>query len=350
MKKVLGILAMLSLVAGCAPAAQPQKDTLTVFFVPSRDNATLVRGISFLPAVLKAELSELGYDFKSVNVFVGTSYEAVGEALDAGTADIGLIPGGTYAIYSAGGNLDVALTATRAGLSKDSPNAKDWNDGKPTTGNPADQVTYYRSIGIAGVSPKGRELAAKINGGGQITWDDLQTVKIGVQGPTSSAGRIYPSVKFVELYNKRLSDLPAANIIQLANYGAAAAALASGQVDIAFGYADLRRDYSNQWTAEYGRTKSIWEETDVVFVTPGIYNDTVTVSKVTVDAALKAAIQQAFKNLVVNETALVGVAATETMFLKVKDIFKVYSHEGYKNALDADYANERKAQDILAGR
>ena len=357
MKKVLGAIALLSLIVGCAPTASsssvveaPVKETLSVFFVPSRDNATLVRGISFLPKVLKAELAELGYNFKSVSVYVGTSYEAVGEALDAGTADVGLIPGGTYAVYSEGGNLDVALTATRAGLSKDSDNPKDWNNGIATTGDSTNQVTYYRSLGIAGTSAKGRELAAKVNAGQQITWEDLQTVKIGVQGATSSAGRIYPTVKFMELYNKKLSDLPTANIIPLSGYGAAAAAIANGTVDIAFGYADFRRDYATQWTTDYGRTKTIWEETDVVFVTPGIYNDTVTVSKVTVDAALKTAIQTAFKNLVKDETALTGVSATETMFLKVKDIFKVYSHEGYKDAKDSDYDNERKAQDILAGR
>jgi phosphonate transport system substrate-binding protein len=352
MKKVLGILAMLSLVVGCAPAEQEvvTKETLSVFFVPSRDNATLVRGISFLPNLLKAELNAQGYEFKSVQVFVGTSYEAVGEALDAGTADVGLIPGGTYAVYSVDGNLDVALTATRAGLSKDSDNPKDWNDGQPTTGNPLEQVTYYRSLGLTSTSAKGKELAAKINNGQQITWEDLQTVKIGVQGVTSSAGRIYPTVKFLELYDKKISDLPTANVIQLAGYGGAAAALANGQVDIAFGYADFRRDYATQWTTDYGRTASIWDETAVAFVTPGIYNDTVTVSKVTVDAALKAAIQNAFIKLVSDETALTGVAANETMFLKVKDIFKVYSHEGYKVAQDSDYDNERTAQDILAGR
>jgi phosphonate transport system substrate-binding protein len=349
------MLMSLLVVAGCAPAetsssVAPVKETLTVVFVPSRDNATLVRGISFLPAVLKTELSKQGYNFKSILVYAATSYEAVGEALDAGTADVGLIPGGTYAVYSTGGNLDVALTATRGGLSKDSDNPKDWNDGLPTTGDPTNQVTYYRSLGIAGVSPKGRELAAKVNAGGTITWEDLQTVKIGVQGPTSSAGRIYPTVKFLELYDKSLSDLPSANIIPLAGYGAAAAALASGQVDVAFGYADFRRDYVTQWTSSYGRTNSVWDETDVVFVTPGIYNDTVTVSKVTVDAALKTALQTAFKNLVVNTTPLTGVAATETMFLVTKDIFKVYSHEGYKDAKDSDYENERTAQKILSGK
>jgi phosphonate transport system substrate-binding protein len=348
MKKIFFPLSAAAFIALTACGGTPLKTNLSVFFVPSRDNATLVRGISYLPAVLKAELAELGYDFETVGAFVGTSYEAVGEALDAGTADIGLIPGGTYAVYADGENMDVALTATRAGLNKDSENPKDWNNGQPTLGNPNTQVTYYRSIGVAGTSAKGRELAAKINAGNQITWADLQTVKVGVQSATSSAGRVYPTLEFMELYDKKLSDLPTANVIQVSGYGGAAAALASGQVDIAFGYADFRRDYATQWTGDYGRTQSIWAETDVVFVTDGIYNDTVTVSKRTVDDELQAAIAQAFINLVKDTTPLVGIPTSETTFLKVKDIFSVYSHEGYAVADDSDYDGARAANALIS--
>ena len=171
-KKVTLFILTFVMIIGLASCAdsEPAKTNLSVFFVPSRDNATLVQGISYLPELLKAEMAELGYDFETVSVYVGTSYEAVGEALDAGTADIGFIPGGTYAVYADGENMDVALTATRGGLSKDSESAKDWNDGVATTSDPTAQVTYYRSIGIVGQTDKGRALAATINGGGDITW------------------------------------------------------------------------------------------------------------------------------------------------------------------------------------
>ncbi len=345
MKKIFFPISAAAVIALSACGGTPLKTNLSVFFVPSRDNATLVKGITFLPSVLKAELAELGFEFETVGAFVGTSYEAVGEALDAGTADVGLIPGGTYAIYKDGDNMDVALTATRGGLDKDSDNPQDWNDGEPTVGDSSNQVTYYRSIGVAGTSVKGRALAAIINAGNQITWDDLQDAKIGVQSATSSAGRIYPTLEFMELYNKKLTDLPSSNVIQVSGYGGAAAALASGQVDIAFGYADFRRDYATQWTGDYGRTESIWDETDVVFVTEGIYNDTVTVSKRTVDNDLQAAIEQAFINLVQDTTDLPGDDAT---FAVVKDIFTVYSHEGYALADDADYDGARAANALIA--
>jgi len=350
-KLTLFVLALVTIVglAAC-DNAEVKKTDLSVFFVPSRDNATLVQGISYLPGILKAELAELGFEFETVSVYVGTSYEAVGQALDAGTADIGFIPGGTYAVYANGKNMDVALTATRGGLNKDSASPKDWNNGQPTTSD-ANQVTYYRSLGIAGTSAKGRELANKINNNQPITWADLQSVKIGVQSVTSSAGRVYPSLLFAELYDgKTLADLPAANVILVSGYGGAAAALASGQVDIAFGYADFRRDYAANWISSeaggYNRPNSIWAETDVVFVTEKIYNDTITVSKKTVNAALQAAIEQAFINLVSDSTALTSPSG---MFAMVKDIFKVYSHEGYQRADDADYDGARAANDLING-
>jgi len=348
MKKIFLLLVLLvgavTLAACGGETETPEKTTLSVFFVPSRDNATLVQGITFLPELLEAELKKLGYDLK-VSVFVGTSYEAVGEALDAGTADIGFIPGGTYAVYSDGVNMVPALTATRGGLSKDSADPKDWNDGLATTGDPTNQVGYYRSIGIVGQTAKGRELAAIINSGGKITWEQMQSVKVGVQSATSSAGRVYPSLLFAELFNgKTLADLPSENVIPVPGYGGAASALAAGTIDLAFGYADFRRDYTTQWVGDYGRTESIWAETDVVFVTDGIYNDTITVSKATVDDALQTAISTAFINLVKDQTALAKPAG---MFQTIADIFKVYSHEGYLIAKDSDYDGARAANDFL---
>ena len=93
-----------------------------------------------LSDLLKNELAGLGYDVDSVNISVGTTYEAVGEALSAGTADVGFIPGGTYVLYDDG--CDVILTATRDGLNKDSDNPADWNDGQPTEASDKQAVSY----------------------------------------------------------------------------------------------------------------------------------------------------------------------------------------------------------------
>ena len=51
-------------------------------------------------------------------------------------------------------------------------------------------TTYYRSIILAGPSTKGQELAAKVNAGQKLTWDDLNGATWAVMG-ASSASRLY---------------------------------------------------------------------------------------------------------------------------------------------------------------
>ena len=180
MKKIfallLAVVMTLGLLAGCGtaaetpdteapateapaaeePAAEPTAkkiDTLKVAFVPSREPQEIITVTEPLKEMLKNELATLGYEVGEVEITVGTTYEAVGEGLEAGTIDVGLIPGGTYVLYDDGA--EVILTATRDGLSKDSDNAKDWNDGQPTEASDR-QAVSYRALFIAGPSEKGK--------------------------------------------------------------------------------------------------------------------------------------------------------------------------------------------------
>ena len=182
MKKIfallLAVVMTLGLLAGCGtaaetpdteapateapaaeePAAEPTAkkiDTLKVAFVPSREPQEIITVTEPLKEMLKNELAALGYEVGEVEITVGTTYEAVGEGLEAGTIDVGLIPGGTYVLYDDGA--EVILTATRDGLSKDSDNAKDWNDGQPTEASDR-QAVSYRALFIAGPSEKGKAL------------------------------------------------------------------------------------------------------------------------------------------------------------------------------------------------
>ena len=169
------LLAMLMTLTACGgnkkeeAKAEGEKnaiETLKIQFVPSREPEEIVTQTEPLKEILKAKLAEKGYDVKNIDITVGTNYEATGEALSAGSVDVGFIPGGTYAIYDDGA--EVILTATRKGLSVESDNAKDWNDKKPTE-QIDDQVNFYRALIIAGPSEKGKELAAKVNKGEKLT-------------------------------------------------------------------------------------------------------------------------------------------------------------------------------------
>ncbi|MBE4906440.1 PhnD/SsuA/transferrin family substrate-binding protein [Bacillus luteolus] len=306
-------------------------DELKVSFVPSKDPEQIITTTEPLKGLLKEELAKMGYDVSEVTIDVGTTYEAVGEALAAGTTDVGLIPGGTYVLYDDGA--EVILTATRAALSNDSDQPKEWNDNKPTEGLKDKQATYYRSILIAGPTEKGQQLAAKVNNGEELTWEDLDSANWAVMSSSSSAGYIYPTLWMQDKYGKSLTDL--SKVVQSDSYGSSFARLAAGQADVIVAYADARRDNEGKWTTDLGRTTSIWDETNVIGVTAPIYNDTVSVSKHSkiMDEKLKAAIQDAFIN----------IAQTE----EGKNVIAIYSHEGYQKATSADYDGERKAQELL---
>lgn len=338
MKKTLLVLLVcaMSIATVFAQGAKEQTNSkeikeLNVYFVPSREPEEIVTVTEPLKAMLQQELAAQGYTVDKVNIAVGTNYEAVGVALGAGTADIGLIPGGTYVLYDDG--CDVILTATRDGLSIDSDDPKVWNDNKPTTASTR-QAVSYRALIIAGPSAKGRELAAKVNAGQSLTWDDLNSANWSVMSSSSPAGYIYPALWLMERYDgKGITNLTHA--VQSDSYGSAFARLAAGQVDILVTYADARRDYEKKWNSEFGRTAGIWDETDCIGITPAIYNDTVSVSKTSkiMTPEFKKALQNAFINI--GNTP------------EGKKVIAIYSHNGYQKAQASDYDNERAAQQLI---
>ena len=305
-------------------------DELKIGFVPSKDPDEIITATEPLKNLLKEELEKEGITVNNVDISVGTTYEAVGEALSAGTTDVGLVPGGTFVLYDDGA--EVILTSTRAGLNNDSEDAKDWNDNKPTEGTD-EQATYYRSLFIAGPSEKGQELAEKVNKGEELTWEDLNSANWSVMGSSSSAGYIYPVLWLLENYDKSITDLD--SVVQSDSYGSSFARLAAEQTDVLVAFADARRDYAEDWESKFDGKNDIWEDTNVIGVTDGIYNDTISVSKNSdiMDDELKAALQKAFIN----------IAETE----EGKEVISIYSHEGYQEATSEDYETEREAQQLI---
>ena len=346
MKKVLSLfLAVLMLASvSIAMADAVQMDKLTLEFVPSKDADVIITGTKNLPELLQAEMLKQGYDIGEVDITVGTSYEATGEAMAAGSIDLGWLPGGTYALFS--DEVDVILTATRAGLSNDSTDPTTWNGDANKTLPTDNQVTFYRSLIYATPSAYGQELAAKSNAGEALTWDDLNAASWAVLKTSSSAGYIYPTLWLMDNYDgKKLTDL--SSVVTLSGYGEAFAQAAAEAVDIVVCYADGRRDYEDAWLlptdqqdatgkAGMGRDDTIWNELNVIGVTNGIYNDTVSITKAVPEVynpEFIAAIQKALINLINTDEG--------------KAIFSVYSHSGYAVATDSDYDSARKALEAV---
>lgn len=334
-KAFLALTLLLSafVLAACGGSEGYADQTLTVYFVPSRPADEILEITEPLADLLKAELAELGFEVGDVKILVSSTYEAAGEALLAGTGDIAYLPGGTYVSYKDvdGSPVEVILASTRGGLNKDSADAADWNDGQPTEADPNYQVAYYKGLLIAGPSAAGQAVSDKVNSGADLVWDDIKDLNYCVASATSSSGYIYPSVWLLDTFGKSFDDVEG-TVTTTSGYGDSAASIATGTCDVATFYADARRDYANNWEGDYGRSASIWDETNVIGVTANVMNDTISVSNVNMDQDLIDAIQQAFLNIAETPEGL--------------DVMSVYSHQGYTEVSDSDYDAARTAAEI----
>lgn len=342
--RVLSLALALCLLAGCGQAAPgsgedaaPAEDgpvlvdRLRIAFSPYADSDTVIAATAPLEEILRAKLLTKGYDVSSVEMSVGTSYTAVGEALSAGSADAGFISGGNYVLFD--DDCGVLLTALRYAIDKDSENPADWNDGQVEQ-NTEEMSTYYRSILLAGPSEKGRALTEKVMRGEELTWEDLNGASWAVMGPTSASGYIYPSLWLQERYGKTISDL--ASVTQSDSYTTSLARLAAGQADVMVGYGHLRTKYASQWESEFGGTAPMEEQTGVIGVTEGIYNDMIAYSKTSPlmeDEGFRTALGEAFIEIGQSEEG--------------REIIGVFSQVGYEWGSDANYDGERAAQALL---
>ena len=95
-------------------------------------------------------------------------------------------------------------------------------------------------------------------------------------------------------------------------------------------------DNAEKWTSDYGRTESVFAETNIIGVTDGIMNDTISISNNSDNMSddLKVALSEAF----------IEIATTDAG----KEVIKIYNHEGYVTAIDSDYDAARDAQAIVA--
>ena len=209
-KKMVGVLLAGALVlGGCGGTKKEQAvgsktiPELKIAISPYQDADTLRTKTEPLGKMLQAKLKEKGYEVQKITLNVGTSYNAVGEALSAGSADVGFISGATYVLCDR--DVDVLLTALREGIDKDTTDLSVWNNGQPDKFT-KNLVKYYRSALVVGPSPKGQALLAKVKRGEKPTWEELDSLNWAVMSPASASGYLYPSLWLKENYGKTLKD------------------------------------------------------------------------------------------------------------------------------------------------
>ena len=154
MKKIVAFIMFLclcmGLLAGCGgekknSTGNNEIKELKIAVSPYQDAETVKTAVGPLSTMLQGKL-----------VSVGTSYSAVGEALSAGSADAGFVSGATYVLFDK--EIDVLLTALRQGISKDTTDVQNWNEGEPEKFNDK-LVQHYRSGD--GAFRQGKSLAGK---------------------------------------------------------------------------------------------------------------------------------------------------------------------------------------------
>lgn len=345
MKKLLAILLsvlMLTSLSAVGLAENIVIDELSVYFVPSAGVDEMLKASEPLKVMLQEELLKSGYDVKSVRIDVGTDYAVVGEGMISGTIDVGFLPAGTYALYSADG-VDVILTSTRAGHNVDSDNFADWNT--VVVADPTVIANGYRSlIYVNALTEKGADLLAKAEAG-TLSWDDVNSAKWALGNVGSGASYTYPSIWLNKTFGegvgaekKTVENL--ANATFGGGYPDNQETVLLGQADIYAGFADTRiNDYAQPaFEAAYPdlakEGKTVFDALKVIGVSDMIMNDTISVGTADfITPEFKAALQQAFLNIIQTDEG--------------KATVKPYSHTGYVVAQDSDFDGARAALTIF---
>ena len=179
-----------------------------------------------------------------------------------------------------------------------------------------------------------QELQAKVNAGEELTWDDLNSATWSVLSPTSASGYIYPCLWLQDHYGKGISDLE--HVVQSDSHTTSVARLAAGQVDVMVSFGHIRIKNAPIWESDFDGTAPMVEQTGVIGVTEGIYNDMIAYSKnsdTMADENFRKALGESF----------IEIADTD----EGREIISVFSQVGYTWGQDSDYDGERAAQELL---
>lgn len=332
----MGVAASLSSCGG-----SNDDNVIRVQFVPSRDPGTLATLAKNLEPILAKYAP--GYEFE---ISTGTSYAATTEALLSSQIDVGFLTASGYAeaTLKHPGEIEVSMTSVRKGYQvqedyeTEEEQIKAMNGevegyeylGQQTEGD----VNWYSSQLVVD-----KKYYVDKNNDGKINVLDLAGLTIARQGPTSGAGYLRPLAYLNDYGMKMVDEItdPKTQIkgVHIQGYDAALDAMLQGDVAGFWGFTDVR--YTNGYAkadSPYYQDKSIFENSKVIAITDGIYNDTISV-RANLSDAKKEAVKTAFKAAI--KDGKMDEEGTGAFYL-----YNLYSHTGYTDAVDADFEGERK--------
>ncbi|PKK96747.1 MAG: hypothetical protein CVV58_04800 [Tenericutes bacterium HGW-Tenericutes-3] len=251
------------------------------------------------------------------------------EGMLSGQIDVGFLTAQQYAYLTVDhpGSVNVILTSVRNGLAvqykSDGTMASDaeiiaaMNADGYDAALATEKVTSYNSILLV--------RTADYNAGFD-SLADLAGKTVATQSTTSGSGYVYPAVLLDQNGMQFVTGTPnAANgdvkAVQVSGHQNGVLAVLNQDADACFVYMDARNSSS-----VLDLYPNAFSDLKVIALSPAIYNDTISVVS-SMPQALQEKIQAAFLDLATTEAGLAAIS--------------VYSHTGYKIAVDSDYAGER---------
>lgn len=291
MKKILALVLALALAMTAIAAVAEGLDvqSLNIQFVPTNTetaDATTAEFSAYMSNLLGIP----------VNVTVATSYNAIVEAMESGTVDVGIMPPATYAQARSMGVAQAMLSSTLIDYDQETEAAIPGT----VVGNFKAEVLVRADSGIDG-------------------YEGLVGKTIAYLGASSASGYIYPvaEMKMLGL------DTEACNWVNITSVTSAILAVCNGQVDACFTFEGSRTVFASAIIAEDGNPYDLFATLKVAKLSDGdIPNDAVAV-KPSLSEGTKAAVQNAFLTMAADEAG--------------KAIMKAWGHNGYVPANEADY-------------
>ena len=292
MKKYLGLflfaaLALpVSLFAEGAKESYVKPEVIQVQLIPSRDAAYLDAQRLPMQQLLEAQLG------RKVVVTVATDYNALIEGMASEQIHVGLLATTAYVLAADEGSAEAILKSLRFDVDDMGKQRKDLA-----------LVSGYKSQLVAGAASGIKSVA------------DLKGKKIAIASFTSTSGFVWPANLLADNGLDPEKDVTWVNV---GGHDNAILAVFNGQADAAFTFKDARSLFEKE--SFHG---DLMKKVVLVSDTTEIPNDTISVIP-NLDPALKIAIRQAFLAMVKDPA---GLAIMQ----------KIYNHEGYAPAKDADY-------------
>lgn len=290
MKKILALVLALMMAASMVAFADGlDVDSLTIQFVPTNTETADATTAAFSDYMSKL----LGIPVK---LTVATSYNAIVEAMESGTVDVGIMPPATYAQARDMGVAKAILSSTLGDY---------------------DQVTELPIEGSVVGNFKAEVLVRADSG---ITgYEGLAGKTIAYLGASSASGYIYPVAEM----KKAGIDTESCTWVNITSVPSAILAVVNGQVDACFTFEGSRFVFKSAVLDDNGNPYDLFEVLAVAKLSDGdIPNDAVAVNTKISDATA-AAVTEAFLHMASDPDGLA--------------IMQTWNHNGYVPAMEADY-------------